>query len=238
MNFSIWWFNKDRFDGGIFLIIKTVNYCTKKISSTIIFENLLYLSKVLSHFGGWALHKEMNSIWQSNGKIIMQTPLIVQFWIFSPTTIFFGNLVYDFNKGYWNGILRTRFWSMWDLGLGWDWDWIRVLSFIHFGLFSHKKKKRKKLFYLMIWWGRSSGGENILGPFNIQLIFKFFFLTTIFEIFSLLLLVLPTILQEHILGDLKIRVGSRHGYRYGYRYGSKIGSIFEVYVWGLCLGLG
>jgi hypothetical protein len=43
-----------------------------------------------------------------------------------------------------------------------------------------KKKKKKDSFYLTIRWGRSNGGENILGPFIIQLIFCFL-RQTIFE---------------------------------------------------------
>jgi hypothetical protein len=68
----------------------------------------------------------------------MQRPLIVQFWIYSPPQQYFlGNLVYDFNKGYWNGILRTRFGSRFgtEIELGF------CLSSILGGLVIKKKKK-------------------------------------------------------------------------------------------------
>jgi hypothetical protein len=63
----------------------------------------------------------------------MQRPLIVQFWIFSATTIVFGNLVYDFNKGYWDGMLRTRFGLCLGLGLGFTFG-SRVGTEIELGL--------------------------------------------------------------------------------------------------------
>lgn len=85
----------------------------------------------------------------------------------------------------------------------------------------------------MIWWGRSNGGENILGPFIIQLIF--FFYNNNFWNFSLLLLVLPTILQEHILGDWKLGLDPGMGIGMGIgmdlRLGLDLRSMFKVYVW-------